>query len=53
VLRRRLRPRIRKDDCWRDVGQQFEAFLAKLRKHERAENAIVQSSFNDDVGSVD
>ncbi len=40
-------------DVWSGVQAEFDEFLVNLRKHEGAENAIVQSAFGDDVGTGD
>jgi hypothetical protein len=40
-------------DYWRTARDELEQFLADLRRHERSENAIVQTAFHDDVGTTD
>lgn len=40
-------------ESWERSRRQFEDFVAELRKHEGAENAIVQSAFGDDIPSAD
>lgn len=40
-------------ECWDDVGKQVESFVSDLQQHETEENRIMQSAFNDDVGSGD
>ena len=38
---------------WNEARLRVEKFLAQLRQHEAAENAIVQSAFGDDLGHGD
>jgi len=40
-------------DYWRTVRDELEQFLVDLRRHERSENAIVQTAFQVDVGTKD
>lgn len=39
--------------CWQEVGVEFEEFLKRLHEHETAEIMLVQSAFEDDIGSAD
>ena len=41
------------NEAWDDVCAEFESVLHDLRKHEGAENSIMQSAFDDDVGTCD
>ncbi len=38
---------------WRGVRGAFEAFMARMQAHERAENAVVQQGYNEDLGIDD
>jgi iron-sulfur cluster repair protein YtfE (RIC family) len=40
-------------DYWRTVRDDLDQFLADLRRHERSENAIVQTALHDDAGTTD
>jgi hypothetical protein len=40
-------------DYWRTARDELEQFLGDLRRHERSENAIVQTAFQVDVGTKD
>ncbi len=40
-------------DSWQQARDEFEGIIADLRQHERAENEIVQSAFETDVGTGD
>ena len=37
----------------RDVVDRFDEFHSALRKHETAENQLIQEAFNEDIGSCD
>ena len=36
--------------AWGRAGHNFEAFSARMTAHERSENAVVQSGYNEDLG---
>lgn len=36
--------------AWRQSGQEFERFAARLVAHERSENAVLQEGYNEDLG---
>jgi iron-sulfur cluster repair protein YtfE (RIC family) len=38
---------------WRESRDDLEQLIADLRQHEQSENAIVQSAFEDDLGTED
>jgi hypothetical protein len=38
---------------WGEACCEFEEFLSRLQAHERAENEIVQTAFENDVAAVD
>lgn len=38
---------------WQQACEEFEMVVADLRQHERSENEIVQSAFDNDVGTGD
>ena len=40
-------------DSWQKARDEFEEIIASLRRHERAENEIVQSAFETDTGTGD
>ena len=40
-------------ESWEQVHSELEEFLDRLKRHEAEENRIVQSAFNDDLGSGD
>ena len=40
-------------DSWQKAYRELETILADLRKHEQAENGIVQSTFDNDVTAAD
>ena len=36
-----------------DLAEQFEQFACRFLEHERAENALLQQAFNEDIGAPD
>ncbi len=40
-------------ESWQKARDEFEGIVAGLRQHERAENEIVQSAFENDIGTGD
>ncbi len=49
----RVRDSEPSSDDWRAARDELEQFLTDLRRHERSENAIVQTAFQVDVGTKD
>jgi hypothetical protein len=49
----RVRDSEPSSDYWRTAREELEQFLVDLRRHERSENAIVQTAFQVDVGTKD
>jgi hypothetical protein len=41
------------DEAWRGVREAFEGFMVRMQAHERAENAVVQQGYNEDLGIDD
>lgn len=37
-------------DAWRGVRSAFAGFVERMQAHERAENAVVQQGYNEDLG---
>ena len=40
-------------NCWDEAQSEFDSLIRDLRKHEAAENSIMQSAFGDDIGVGD
>lgn len=40
-------------DAWRGVRAAFATFVERMQAHERAENAVVQQGYNEDLGIDD
>lgn len=40
-------------NCWDETQSEFDSLIRDLRKHESAENSIMQSAFGDDLGVGD
>lgn len=40
-------------DAWLEVHRAFEGFMRRMQEHERAENAVVQQGYNEDLGLDD
>lgn len=40
-------------NSWQDVRDEFDKFVLEIRKHESAENAIMQAAFGEDIGNCD
>jgi iron-sulfur cluster repair protein YtfE (RIC family) len=40
-------------EAWRQTHLAFEAFMRHMQAHERAENAVVQQGYNEDLGLDD
>ena len=38
---------------WRAMHEAFDAFMQRMQAHERAENAVVQQGYNEDLGLDD
>lgn len=38
---------------WRGMHEAFDAFMRRMQAHERAENAVVQQGYNEDLGLDD
>ena len=39
--------------AWRDMHEAFDVFMHRMQAHERAENAVVQQGYNEDLGLDD
>lgn len=40
-------------EAWRGMHEAFDAFMRRMQAHERAENAVVQQGYNEDLGLDD
>ena len=40
-------------EAWRDMHEAFDVFMHSMQAHERAENAVVQQGYNEDLGLDD
>jgi iron-sulfur cluster repair protein YtfE (RIC family) len=53
AMRQLAMPAEATEDWWRNMRESFERFFNAFRRHETAENRLLQEAYSDDIGAED